>query len=78
MKRNVYCWILLIALTVTGTAASDGGSGDWPNLVILLAAYLKCLAVGWRFMELHSAHVAWKCGFIALTTAMIGLFFGLS
>ena len=58
MRANGLIWILLLTVSAVGFRARgiEGGT-------ILLAASVKSLLVGWQFMELRSAHLAWRLGF---------------
>lgn len=78
MKTNTLCWLFLILLTITGVVVSDAVHGPRAAGIILLAALAKTVLVGWRFMELHSAHRIWRTGFVLLITTLLGLLHGLA
>lgn len=78
MNTNTLCWLLLILLTLTGVSVSGTDHGSSATAIILSAALVKSGLVGWRFMELHTAHAVWKAGFLVLITGLVGLLFALS
>ena len=73
MKTNTICWIGLILLTIAGFSASERGESSQATLIILTAALIKSLLIGWRFMELHAAHALWKGGFLVMIGGILGL-----
>jgi len=78
MKTNTVCWLFLILLTITGVVASDAVHGPGAAGIILVAALGKTILVGWRFMELHTAHPLWKGAFLLLMSGLMGLLYGLA
>jgi hypothetical protein len=78
MRINTVCWLLLILLTITGVTVSGTDHGSNAAAIILMAALIKSGLVGWRFMELHTAHGLWKAGFLMLITGLVGLIYGLA
>ena len=78
MKTNALCWLTLILLTITGVMISEGESGLNSTLIILSAALIKSGLVGWRFMELHTAHVIWKTAFLFMMSGLFGLLYVLA
>ena len=75
MKTNTLCWLGLILLTITGVAASGTDHRAHVTLIILSAAWIKSGLVAWQFMELRTAHVLWKTGFLTLITGLVALLF---
>lgn len=73
MKLNTLCWLGLILLTLTGVMASEAMPNPVTLWIVLSAAWIKMSLVGWRFMELHSAHGLWKAGFLLMITGLVGL-----
>ncbi len=78
MKLNLICWLVLVVLTIAGVTVSGANLGGATHGIILSAAFVKSGLVGWRFMELHRAHVAWKSAFLLLIAGLTGLFFVLA
>ncbi len=78
MKTNTLCWLLLILLTITGVIVSDTARGPGAAGIILVTALAKTFLVGWRFMELHTAHPLWKGSFLLLILGLLGLLYGLA
>lgn len=78
MKTNTIVWMILVLLTVTGVIVSDAVHGPGAAGTILVAALGKTILVGWRFMELHTAHLLWKSAFLLLMAGLLGLFYGLA
>ena len=66
MKANGICWVFLILLTLAGVMISNVDQSSKTGVLIMSAALIKSTLVGWRFMELHSAHALWKVGFVAM------------
>jgi hypothetical protein len=73
MKANTWTWAALLLLTVSGFSASETAHGTTAAAFILGAAGLKSGLVGWRFMELRSAHVVWKLALFALLSGVLAL-----
>ena len=71
MKTNSWIWIALILLSASSFSVS--GKGTMATVIILGAAGVKAGLVGWRFMELRTAHVAWKLAFPILLFGTVGL-----
>lgn len=70
MKSNLLTWIALLLLCAVSLLAR-GAVG-----LILGAAGLKCGTLGWRYMELRSAHWFWRLallGLVALVLATLGV-----
>lgn len=72
MKANTCTWIALILLSVSSFSLSEAGRAPTAALFILGAAALKACLVGWQFMGLRSAHLAWKVAFPLLLAATLG------
>ncbi len=76
--RNTTAWIALTLLSLASfsLAARNGGfhGAHW----ILLLALAKALLVGFRFMELRTAHPAWKCAFVGMLLVLTALLLGLA
>ena len=75
MKADTWTWAALLLLTVLGFSVREGAHGTTAAAFILGAAGLKSGLVGWRFMELRSAHLVWKLALFTLFAAVLGLVF---
>lgn len=75
MKSNTDCWIFLILLTLVGVMISDVDQSSKTGVLIMSAALIKSALVGWRFMELHSAHRLWRTGFLAVIGGIVVLLY---
>ena len=75
MKTNTVCWIFLILLTLAGVMISDVDQSAKAGALIMSAALIKSTLVGWRFMELHSAHALWRASFVAMVGGIVGLLY---
>ncbi len=71
MNGNTRVWITLVALSVTGLAAREALQLGALTATVLGAAAAKCTLVGWQFMELRAAHIAWRIATLALVAATI-------
>ena len=74
-KSNIITWILLIALTVAAYMFSEGNlSGNTLVLFIMAITIIKFTSIGFQFVELKHAHMAWKVlfiGFILLFSVLV-------
>lgn len=68
-KSNLIVLIVLLILTAISAAVANSGIANAARYIILLAG-LKFLLVGFYFMELKEANIAWRI----LFSAFIGLF----
>lgn len=69
---NLVFYLVLIALTaITFPAARH------PSFLMALAG-LKCLLVGFVFMDLRRAHLVWRLGFAGFVAIFLTLFLALS
>ena len=73
MKTNTWIWIALVLLSASSFWLSGTPQGATVAITILGAAGVKATLVGWQFMELRSAHLAWKLGFPLLLVGTLGL-----
>lgn len=73
MKSNTWIWIALMLLSASSFSVSGTARGITAALIILGAAGVKAGLVGWQFMELRSAHLAWKLAFPILLVGTLGL-----
>ena len=73
MKTNTWIWITLMLMTVSSFSVSETGRGTNAAIFILGAAALKAGMVGWQFMELRAAHIAWRFAFTLLLVGTLGL-----
>lgn len=78
LGRNAKVWLALTVLTLASFSLGLGHTGDHGALWILLLALGKALLLGFRYMELHAAHLAWKCGFVGALSILIGLLLGVA
>ncbi len=78
MKANTWTWAALLLLTVLGFSVSEAAHGTSAAAFILGAASVKSGLVGWRFMELRSAHLVWRLALFTLFAGVLGLVFLLS
>ena len=62
--------MLLIALTLISYVFAESTIGAFSVIALMAIAMVKCILVGFRFMELHKAHLVWRLAFISL----IGIF----
>ncbi len=69
MRAHALTWITLLTLSAVSFRAG-GSEGDALAGTILLATSIKCLLVGWQFMGLRSAHLAWRLGFVVLVSGL--------
>ncbi len=69
---------MLTTLTVASFSLGVGNGGGHGASWILLLALGKALLLGFRFMELHAAHVAWKWAFVGALGILIGALFGVA
>lgn len=65
-RSTTVTWLCLVALTCASFALSHEVGRRAAVLPILLAALVKASLVAFQFMDLRSAHVAWKVAFGAL------------
>ncbi|MCC7377240.1 MAG: cytochrome C oxidase subunit IV family protein [Verrucomicrobiales bacterium] len=73
MRANLYVLVLLVGLTVGLFAVGgDATPGALAAACVLPVAGAKAILVGWQFMELRRAHVAWRLG----SLLVFGLVFG--
>ncbi|MBL9128109.1 MAG: cytochrome C oxidase subunit IV family protein [Verrucomicrobiales bacterium] len=71
-RVNGIVWGALCLLTLAGFVL--GGIESGGRVVgILLLAVTKAVLVGFGFMELHSAHPAWKWAFVTLVAIVTGV-----
>lgn len=70
-RTSTLIWIALVALTLTSFALSEGSSARGAAVPILIVAGVKASLVGFGFMELRSAHPAWKAAFASLVTLIV-------
>lgn len=69
---NLVTYLALIALTaITFPAARH------PSFLMALAG-IKCLLVGFAFMDLRHAHPVWRLGFAGFVAFFLTLFLALS
>ena len=76
-RLNTITWIALTLLTVSGFLISDYSSsfGILSILLILGFTLAKYLAVGFQFLELKHAHLAWRIIFSVVVLAFLLVIF---
>lgn len=73
MKRNCITWLCLMSFTLAGWSISATEQRTNAPWIILMVALVKAIMVGWRFMEIHAAHMLWKFSFFTLSITIIGV-----
>ena len=73
MKANTWTWAILLLLTASSFSLSTTAPGYFAAACILGGAGVKAGLVGWRFMDLHGAHILWKLGLAALLCVLLGV-----
>jgi Prokaryotic Cytochrome C oxidase subunit IV len=77
-QPNTIVWIALAVLSLASFSLGARNGAFHGAHWILLLALGKALLVGFRFMELRTAHPAWRCGFVGLLGILTALLFGLA
>lgn len=70
-RASTVTWLALVALTLTSFTLSETSGVRAAVLPILIAALAKASLVGFQFMELRAAHVAWKVAFGGLLAVLV-------
>ena len=65
INRNFVTWIVLVLLTLVSFLSSESSLGNYTVIALLAIMIIKCVLVGFQFMELKKAHFAWKLAFIS-------------
>ena len=73
MNTNTWIWAALLLLSASSFSVSGTTQGAVATATILGAAGVKAALVGWQFMELRSAHLAWKLALPVLLVGTLGL-----
>lgn len=73
MKPITWIWIALMLLSASSFSVSESARGATASVIILSVAGVKAGLVGWQFMELRTAHLAWKLAFAILLAGTLGL-----
>ena len=68
---NAKVWLGLVFLTFASFALGVRGRADHGMAWILFLALLKALILGFLFMELHKAHLAWRLVFVGKVALVI-------
>jgi hypothetical protein len=53
-------------LTLVSFLSSESSLGNYAVIALLAIMIAKCVLVGFQFMELKKAHIAWKLIFISV------------
>lgn len=78
MRAHAFIWGALLLLTLTSFLTGHSLPAQGAATVILALAGLKCAALGWQFMELRTAHWAWRTALFALLAAILAAVGGLA
>ena len=78
LGRNAQVWFALTLLTLVSFSLGVLDDVSHGAAWILLLALGKVLLLGFRFMELHAAHRAWKWAFVGTLGVLTGLLFGVA
>ena len=72
---NIFVWAALVILTLLSFYSSESTfSGIKLAFLIMGIVFIKFIGIGFQFMELKKAHIAWKLlftGFIVLFSLMV-------
>lgn len=72
MRAN-HCVLGLLVVLTLGLFAAGGEAGlGSATLWVLPVAGLKAVLVGWQFMDLRTAHGAWKLGALLMWVVVFG------
>ncbi len=77
-RINTITWILLVLLTLFGFFMAESSGFASKMLVfglILIATVIKFLSVGFQFLELKEAHIAWRILFVLFILLFVTLIF---
>jgi hypothetical protein len=77
-RRNGLIWVALVAVSAGSFGAGGSLGGTGIAALLLLAAALKFLLVGWQFMALRSAHWLWRLVLVALLAGFAGFAYWVS
>jgi hypothetical protein len=78
IRRNGLIWVALVVVSAASFGAGGSVGGTGITALLLLAAALKLLLVGWQFMALRSAHLAWRLVLVALVSGFVGFAYWVS
>lgn len=78
MRTHAVVWTALMLLTLVAFGAGESVLGGVAFTALLLVAAVKSLLVGWHYMELRSAHPAWRLVFSLYLAGFLALFLVLS
>lgn len=78
MRAHALTWGALLLLTLTSFLTGHSLPARHAAAVILGLAGLKGAALGWQFMELRTAHWAWRLALFTLLAAILATVGGLA
>ena len=81
LRINTITWIFLVLLTIFGFFMAEGSSLSKSIVLslVLLTTAIKFLAVGFQFLDLKEAHIAWRILFVVFILSFLtAIFFLLS
>ncbi|HHO55353.1 MAG TPA: hypothetical protein ENK21_03120 [Trueperaceae bacterium] len=66
LRINTITWLVLVLLTLFGYFMAEGSSLAKPVVfgLVLAATAIKFLSVGFQFLDLKEAHLAWRILFL--------------
>ncbi len=74
MKKLIITWLFLVGLTLLSFFLSEGSlSGHRLVMALMAASIVKFILVGWNFVGLNKAHIAWRTGFAGFILAFATL-----
>jgi len=71
-------WVALVVASAGSFGAGGSVGGTGVTALLLLAAALKFLLVGWQFMALRSAHLVSRLVLVALLSGFVGFAYWVS
>jgi len=80
LRINTITWIILLLLTIFGFFIAEGSSLSKSIILglILSATVIKFLAVGFQFIDLKEAHIAWRVLFVVFILLFVTVIFFLA
>lgn len=72
LRTNAFVWAALVGLTLFSFAVGEHLGGRGLPYAILAVAAAKGVLLAWRFMELRTAHAAWRATFVGAWLLLVG------
>lgn len=80
LRINTITWVFLVLLTIFGYFMAEGSSLSTSIVLalVLVATAIKFLTVGFQFLDLKEAHIAWRILFVVFILLFLTAIFFLT